>query len=84
MKMVTDPQMSLLIRLKGGQRIKLSEVHTITLASSLRKGMIRPVRKEVKLTRLGDEIYEFNHRRRYLAWKSQLKKARDMKKGARR
>ena len=83
-KYVTKPQMNLLIRLNGGTRVKLEEVHTITLASGTRKGIIKPAAKEVKLTSLGKEAYEWEHRRRYAAWKNDLAKARDMKRRAAR
>lgn len=82
MKPITVPQMNLLIRLSGEKSVKVEEVHTITLASTLRRGLIQPVRRRVKLTALGRETYKFNMNRRYLAWKEQLSRARNMKRRA--
>lgn len=83
MKLVTDPQMSLLIRLNGGQRVTLREVNTITLASSTRKGYVKPLKRDLKITPLGKEVYEFNHRHRYNEWKRDLELARNAKRRVR-
>lgn len=82
MKLVTEPQMSLLIRLNGGQKVELTDVHTITLTSSTRRGYVKPLKRVLKITPLGKQVYEFNHRRRYSAWKKDLEIARNMKRRA--
>ena len=80
-EMVTKPQMGLLIRLNGGERVKLDEVHTITLASGLRKGILKPTKTLVKITPLGKDAYEFTMNRRITTWKRQLEEARGLKRG---
>lgn len=86
MKMVTDAQMRLLMNLSTGERVKIAEVNTMTLAASCRRGYIKPNRNALKLTELGKATYEYNIHQKYLDWKTELAQARDLKakRGSRR
>lgn len=80
--LMTKAQMSVMLLLKGGKTIKMTDVNTLTLASMMRRGLVRIKFKRLGLTELGKKVYEWNMRRRIRSWKEELARARDMKRRA--
>lgn len=80
--LLTDKQMGLATLLVAEtQPIKPIDVNTITLASMLRRGMLKATQRSVQLTPLGEHAYKWNLQKHFRSWKDDLAQARRLKHG---
>ena len=81
--MISKIQFSWMTYIKAEGEIKASKLHTTTLASLLRKGYVetfgRQKEKNLCLTKLGIEEYEFRTTNKIRKWKEDLERARNAK-----
>ena len=79
-KIPSDSQLELLDELLPNQkRKKVTEIHTLTLASVIRAGYVRRVRGRVEATPLGRRTARFYKKRFFNSWGSDIGFARALK-----
>jgi len=80
---LSKTQFSCITLLHAEEHLQTAAVNVLTLASLLRRGLIKPFQrnKVIKLTPLGVQVYKWNTSRRILAWKEELASARELKYG---
>ena len=81
--MLSPQQFSCLTLLSAEEQLAAEKVNTLTLASLLRRGMVKamgPKRKKyIVLTPLGTQSYKFNMSHKIRKWKEDLALARALK-----
>ena len=80
---LSPTQMSCMAYMSAEGDMPIEYINVLTLASLVRRGFVTVFKRNrvVKMTSLGEEEYAWNTNRKYLKWKDEIVKARELKYG---